>query len=1137
MNLLFVAAISVVAFLLGVAAVWGANAAKKNRYTQLALPLIAFIYGLIALWNFTGFYNAVQQLTVHVTQNFSPLASLLNSFGAPLTSAVLNFLLLLGFAGVKELYNLAIRLLGQHYDRGLQRLIRVFYVYDDECSCWFLRDSLLGVQRLLRNLYRFVLVASSLFFAASFIWPGSEFFLNPFYPAFAVLIIGEIYYALQGQSRGQYMHGIEFEGDGSQRIFQYAKLQEALQHYFSDRILHKGTRGARQQSESTQDDFCDALANSDDPRLQLVATYFKSLIERGVLARNGQSARYDELNRDMALTTARMMQGKSVLFASPFYRDSVPYVFLPLVAQLMRGNHALVLYGPEASEAAVRSYVEEGLEFSTGIPGMWSIGSLAESANENCDVALVPFYSLGNLKSVKDAEDYLGRVGFVIVVDPAGLLATYQIGLNYLSEYITRESPATYCIFGRNSDGLIDSLSHALRIDLTEVVATEYAEAASVYMVWDVDGEGLQHRLMPGVAQYLGIGTEIGLVALKGQISTTDWVSGSAAPLTDLRWIDGQYYGELAAFAELPQEQSLFDRSFEWFIDRNSVPKDSNRFIVVEDEYANIFETYRQFATRGTEQAFINILAPHYLMRDYMISNSELFTADPKAVPALAPDFAKSARNVIFSIVMIMAQTKQDMTEEDIAARLRYAGISFNNVHEALKGLLADHIEVPEHYQGVAPEDHFLMREVAEYDPVTRDFITRRYYRLSNSAMYSDCFTGLQNVPLVTELPDGSSQLLGARLYGHVYQQFLPGQFTVIDGKYYEVVSVSDAPGVILRRAADHYSRRRYYRSLQQCTLEGWVPFGEIGSIRTISSVIVQRVAATFSIATSGYLELSNRNNLKRAYRVELSDVPVRQYRNKAALRIEFPNATNNILRTLATIISEMMITLYPRDYPYILVATTASEGLEAGLLPEFIDCQTDDTPALYIFEDSLIDLGLISSIDRNIQRIFELAWEYVDWHLGQFDAQPEEEPTIEVGEEPPFTPPVVAESLPKRILEKIRNILSSLKKTNDPEDSGLEPSQSQDDTETLAVSAVREQAIGNIEEADEESIDSAATYEEMAKRTIDAIEEADEESIDDAATHEEVAEKTIDAIGEADEETIEMPVEEDQEEDKEELL
>ena len=1048
MQQVFLGFAGIVLFLAGIFAVYKANGRVRYRYRQLLLPVVALVYGLVAIWRFSDFGVLVQAFIAELSK-YMPFISKIDS--TVMESMLFNFFVLVSFVFIKGLYKLVVALFAKPYERAFGWLVDRFYTFDEDYQFWFLRQNCYGMRRLFRNLYVTAIILTTLLYLASCLWPKLPAFHNPFYPALAVLVLGETFFYLLGIPKEKYLDGVVLEDDGAMRIFQYAKLQEVLEHYFGDRVLKVGSRGAKRGSEGTHADFCNELLASDDYNKRLAGAYFKSLVDRGILGAGSQQARFGVLNHDLALESVRLLRGQSIVFATPFYYDCVPYVFLPLNAQLMRNHRALVLYGSAASEEQLRKYVEEGLEFASGVSGMWRVGSsMGLGSSKSNDVALVPFSALGSVKTVLENQDFLREVSFVVIVDPSSLLATYQIGLNYLAEHLSLGVTPTYCIFDRNSDGLVDSLSHALRTNLTEVSATEYSQGSAVYMMWDADGENLQHRLMPGVAQYLGMGTELGLVALKSQVSLVSWASNTNVPLADQRWIDGQYYGDLLAFAELPQEQLQLDRHFEWFSDLWDMRKLPNRFIIAEDEYANLYETFRQFITRGTNQVFINVLSPDYLLRSYMVSNYQTFEADPKAVPALSPDYSKSQRNAIFSIVMVMAQSDTPIEEEQIASRLRYAGVHFRNVYEAVTGLLVHHLANQNDRE--RPEDQLITRDVEEYDPAKREYVTKHYFGLAEKSMYTESLSSLRSVPLITERPDGSRQLLGARLYGHVYQSYLPGQFTIIGGKYYEVVSISDSSGVVLRRAADHFSQRRYYRQLRTYAIEDWWPEEGTSSTRTISGITVQRIELTMRVKTHGYLELSSFGNVAGARKVIMSDIPERNYNRKSALRLEFPGASSEAVVTLATLMNEFMVTLFPKDWAYVSVLASCANSLPDGILAR-VEGQCPPN-VIFIVEDSLTDIGLVSCIDRNIQRIMELCWDFLDWHNEQLTGVTEEEPKWDVGEMPTFVPPPVRQGFFRRLIERLRKRFNGKNEAVSPSDTGLEGQNASDGMSDAAPEA-----------------------------------------------------------------------------------
>lgn len=1018
---------STVCLLAGVLAQHAANYPVPERYRQWWMPLLALLHCILCAWLFSQLSTLVQGIAALVA-SFVPLFSFLTTPSGLALS--FNLLMLLAFALVKIVLAASYRSASERLDELCRPIYEVFYSFDSDYKRWCLRSSLVGVRRILRNLFVAAVVLSCLIMCLAQAWPEAAPFDNAFYPAFAFLLLGEVAYFLSGETREEYRNKLTLDEDGSRRIFQYARLQEVLEHYFKDRELAASSRPRRRLSSGTHEDFCQEMLSSSDRSTRLAGGYFKGLVDRGLLGPDSKANRYPELNHDYAAQTVRLLQGKSVMFSSPFYRDFLPYVFLPANAQLMRNRKVLVLYGEEASQEALEQFVDEGLSFVTGVPDMWASGTLSRDGRKVPDVAFMPFSALGDMKLIMDNAHFFRHVSFTIVVDPSSLLATCQVGLSLLAERLAQGTPSCYCIFDKNADGLVDSLSHALRANLIEVAATEYAQGSSVSMFWNVDGDALQHRLMPGVAHYLGVGTEIGLVALKNQVERVAWASSSAVPLSDQRWINGQYYGELMRFANLPQEQIQLDRRFSYYSDPWSMAKRDHRFIMVEDESCNMFEAYRQFATRGTSECFVNVLSPNYLLRRYMSDNPDIFMADPKAIPQLAPDYSKSERNMIFSLVMMMAQSEDFISEEEVRSRLKYIGWPVDEgVKAALESLLIEHVAANSE-QDYA-EEQLIEKEVVAYDPRLRDMASKRLYGLEEGSYEASCFESLRNVPLVTEQPDGSELLLGGRLYGHVYQAYLPGQFLAIQGKYYEVMSVSEAAGVVLRRAADHFSQRRYYRQLRAYALSNIEEGGRLGSRRTISDVEVDMVEASIGVRTAGYLEMDDYGDLEGARRVEMPDVPERTYSHKTVLRLRFPGADDAAVLAIAALMREFLTSLFPKDHPYLSVSTTASgaEALPEGVLDRVSVEGAGSEVAVYVIEDSLIDIGLVSSVERNIKRILQLCWDYLDWHQGKVDGVMEEEDEWDVSEKPDFADVPHKKGFFGRLLDRIRGFFRRRKK------------------------------------------------------------------------------------------------------------
>ena len=141
------------------------------------------------------------------------------------------------------------------------------------------------------------------------------------------------------------------------------------------------------------------------------------------------------------------------------------------------------------------------------------------------------------------------------LAEPSRMLATGQVGLRLLLSRCAKAGAPVYLAFDRNHDGLVDALSHLLKVDITEVVASSLPHGASSGIVEREDGRYMHSAILPHITRYLGVGTEIAAVALKYQVAKVEWVGSDKFPVKDMAWIAGQYFSQINQFAELQMSQ------------------------------------------------------------------------------------------------------------------------------------------------------------------------------------------------------------------------------------------------------------------------------------------------------------------------------------------------------------------------------------------------------------------------------------------------------------------------------------------------------------------------------------------------------------------------------------------------------
>ena len=1008
------------------------NLNKANRSRQFLMPIIALIYCIVGIVLLDKINNWIAKLFVLLSQYITFLQGV--SWQA-IATYVLNAVVVLGFLAVKGVSLPIINGIWSS-NKVSECTSGLFYEREEDVDKWLLKPGFANFRGYIKGFYIATFIASVTVFVLSQNFPKSIFFQAAFYPVFGVLVLGEIVYFLSGLTKSEFVEDILGEDEEAYKVANYGILREILRDLFTDRVLYENTLDTFDGISTTFDEL-DEMTQSEDPSLKMIGSYYLNLKNSGA-----------EIDINYVRSSINLLTGKSTLFCNPFYRDLTHYVILPMIKQLISYKKCLIVLGRDSALDDVKDWIDTGLENFSNTDSLWQSQVLNEHDNVS-DVGIIKFSDIHNLKIHKANKDFLSKVGFVLMVEPSRILASGQIGLSLLVNNC--EAPGkeiVYCACDRNCDGLVDALSHTLKTSITEVTATVSGGGNNSQMYWNADGKYMHHKIFPAISRYLGMGTEINSVAMKYQLDQTGWVGSEKFPVLDMKWIAGQYHKQICQYADLPESQASFDRSFNVYSNLWSAERKDNSFLVVEDEFQNLFEITRVFASRARSQGFANVISEYYFLRDYMLDNVDVFSADPEAILTIVPDFARTERNMVLKLIMMMAYDM--VSEERISKELMLCGIPFEDPYTTFKELIVKHCNVEDASLSVR------FKEELQNDSLNSEVV--KYYEINETNELYEYAQLLKNAYYIAEDEKGESHYIGAKLYGHVFQAMLPGQFMTFEGKYYEVQPVTPLNGVVVRRAADHITGRRYYRQIRRFVIDNWTDGTEMGSKRTSSDVEITRGFANISVDTDGYLDMNSYGNLAKAKKVSLNGVPKRNYRNKSVLKIKLPeNSTNRIRYTICLLMNEVFRTTYPETHHYIAALTPYSEECASENLAYAtyrLDGDCDDN-CIYIVEDSDLDLGLIVSVERNLKRYLEIIADVLNWHSKKML----EKPPVAVEEtEEEFVPDFGEKTEQKRkglagIFDKAKDFFKKIfgkKKTEEPKDENEEsnPENKQPDSE-----------------------------------------------------------------------------------------
>jgi subtilisin family serine protease len=940
------------------------NLSKPKRSRQFILPLVALIYCVVVVIC----ANKINEWIISAVAWLSHYVPFIA--GINLTKwliYIFNALIAAVFLMVKGMLLPLVNMVWSKPQFPFNQTSGKFYEYNERMNAWVLKDEFGQAKILWKGFFWFAVGISSVILLLSQIFPDWIFFRTPFYPVFGVLVMGEILFFLSGLTAQEMLSTIAGDDDEYYRIANYGILRRVFHDLFDERILFDNT--ADSLYGLTSFTMLDNLAESNNALDMAISKYFTDLKEKG-----------HAIDPGFVRSSIEMVNGKSVLINTPFYRDLTGYIVLPLVRQLLNYEKALIIVGRDSVAGDLRDWMHNGIASFCGTPDLWKTAILTDQKTE-CDVGILRFADVYNQPVLNANAEFLNQVGFVLLIEPSRIVSTGQIGLSLIVDQLGKngEKNIVYCSCDRNCDGLVDTLSHVFKVNLTEIYATVPTLANCSLMYWNAHGDFLHHKIIPNIAHYLGVGTELSAVALRHQIATTVWVSSERFPVLDMRWIAGQYYNQICAYIGYPQSQEAFAEAFRAEANLWNLGVRDNAYLTVEDEFNNLFEMTRLYSTRAKNQGFVNIISENYLLRGYMVDNASIFAADSKVIPSIVPDYTRTERNTV--VALIMAMSDGEVSERDLQHKLSLAGIKCADAHDEFCELVKRHCHVESVDLAKVYKDEIVGDDMR--------MATSTFYTIpNNNTEFANYAHAFKNAYFIIEDDKDENYFLGAMLYGQVFQRYLPGQMLTYSGKYYQVHTIIAERGVVLRRAADHITDRKSYRQRREYTLSGFSPDPAMGSFRTSRGVAIRRGLSNISVKTRGYYELSSLDNIASAHEVDLENIPDRAYKNKAVLCLKLAGVSGDVRFAVAMLLNEIFATLYPESCHYITATVKMQSDTTSNILKLLSPLQLDDSAdpeAIYIIEDCEIDLGLLVSVERNLTRLLEIIADYLAWHETKF--------------------------------------------------------------------------------------------------------------------------------------------------------
>ena len=1125
-----------------------ANTKKEDRSKQYVMPVFALIYSIVLLFFLSKLASLCTKYVLMFTRLFDKFnlsfigdfaEKIYTSFGIYVELVVFNTAALIAYIIVKRIITAIVAKTTIKPESFVGKVVDIFYNYDEEDETWYIKNHFGQARTFIKTAYFGCCFVSGLIMLISCGLCMNSLISAPFYPVFAVIVLGEMAFYIDGLEGNERKSSLEMQADKSRRMVMYPLLRKPLKTLFGDKLSAEGT--TVNNGVASGNAIEDILVSMEQNGGHIGKNY-SSFIRRKMVTGLKPNVDYVRCGYDLAT-------GKSLLFNTPFYDKINPYVFYAMNREMLRGGKVLIVLGRHGTEEDLMQWSANGMQAVSNVPDLWKIAVLnGKKMNEDeiPDIGIISRSGVHDLEIHKNNLLFLKKVSFVIIVEPSRLVTTAQIGLNLLIKCCGNEQNITFCSIDRNCDGLVDALSHILMTNITEVSATEYPHGMSSYMYWTADDDYLQHRILPGVSRCLGIGTELSMVALKNQVKKTVWYGGEVFPVLDAHWIAKQYYYDLLGYAQLPTNQETFDNRFQTSFNMCNERVSDYSFITVEDDRNNLFETRRNFATIAEEQGFVNVISSEYMLREYMATNTEMFTTDAKAIPYITADYARTKRNTILSLCLLLCI--DSVQEEALLRQLVMLNLDTKDpITEIWREIcvifgqeeLADKYGVPilsvtdSEGKKVTFEKKSTILFKREYSIETGKF--ESVYTIENADFSRIILDDLQHASYIAE-QENKDVYIGTELKGHVHQKYMPGQFFTLNGKYYEMISTATDNRILVRRASEHIGGRLAYRQVRNYTINNIEDATSMGSLKSVNNIDIHYQFADFSVETPGYWKLGAYNDFDNGDLVTVNGVPKREYHHKQILKFDFSKFgdafTDSVRMTLTNLLNETFVTLFADNQAFISAITPGKYDAPLTYSLELNEGIENADKCIFIVEDSQLDIGLLIAVERNVKRILNIIADYLAWNndlivqsIEAQNATEEEQPAPDEEKEPEKKKGFFGKvgGWIKKTVSKIGGWFKGLfkKKKKGEETEITEETPENTDALTPMKDVAIEETV-NVEE----TTDTTEEVSEEVAETEETVEEFSEEATETEETVEEVSEENTDDSVAVEEQPKEQPEE-----------
>ena len=772
------------------------------------------------------------------------------------------------------------------------------------------------------------------------------------WPAITLLLLWECCY---------FLDGTQFRFDRKESEFFFADLSSRLQVNYDSLVTH--------YKKQFPERYVGTLTAQNYPLDSVQPTFKNELVQE--IQKELTRLKNTALSQSALDCLYRLPDGENVVVDSGLYSDIGFAMMIWLNIMLAQGENALFLCEDEAAAEEVRKFISDALKQINFFAPVWIVKDVGDAqAAGDADVLVLTPQAIFDERVHAAQKRFFARMSTVFVVETSRIIAAMSTYMSLAASKLDEFNDTTIRYICMNV-----GIPREMRTTLMEVLSPGrdfnpyecfHSADTTRVLLWNYEScngtntrTKAQNNLFGSAMQrvYLGVSVPLACVGLNFGVDRISILGKSIpwAELTDA--LKENASGMYAYFGDHLQSDGFADR-----ICFNRI-EGRDPFVIVLDETNNLPMTIRGGSRYlGQTCAMVHIVSKPYMLRDYFSNHvSDYLTYREKAEMFSA--MAVNTRRIAATRLIAEACGKNGLKEERLLDGMREEGGPVPALYDALRACcleafgpsLADRME-----------DLFSISAETDFSEKKNSFITQRVIRLydKDAAVLPRLLASLQ--PAVAETDSGEATLGMER--GNIWQYHLPDQGIVLHGRMYDIKSIDMKTGRLktghrreaLDLAADYIQHRFYRADIREAKVKSTsmrIAFPSRDSAAEAYEVaLLEQVKLTAE--TYGYLSSHpcapglNLTDLSSYHRLEKSVEKQALRRNDHASVLTLSiygiqeGKADRVSFTLAVLLSELMKTLYPYNWPCIAVCPVLSAENAARVAPRTSETARDPLTA-----------------------------------------------------------------------------------------------------------------------------------------------------------------------------------------------